>query len=156
MNPILRPLPLLGRILIALVFVFAGISKIGNPAGTVGIMARHGIPLPNLLVYGAIVVELVSGLMLIAGLYARLVAAVLFLYTLLLAMIFHPYWAVPSAQAALQQAIFFEHLSMMGGMLVVAAFGAGPLSLDAWRRRGIEERDVGLAHSGDRPIGRTR
>lgn len=145
MNSALRPFPLVGRILIALIFVLAGISKIGNPAATAGYMTSHGIPLSSLLVYGAIAVELGGGLMLMAGLYARWVAGILFLYTLSLAVIFHPYWAASGSQAALQHAMFFEHLSMMGGMLVVVGFGAGPMSLDALRRRDAAEKVPGWA-----------
>ncbi len=156
MNPVLRPLPLLGRILIALIFVLAGFSKISTTATTAGYMASHGIPAANVLVYGVIAVELVGGLMLMAGLYARWVAGILFLYTLSLAVIFHPYWAAPAAQAVLQHAMFFEHLSMMGGMLFIVAFGAGPLSVDASRQRGAAEWESGFADAGQRPIGRTQ
>ena len=98
-------------------------------------MAKGGIPLSNLLVYGAILMELGVGLLLMVGLFARCAALALFFYTLVLALIFHAYWAAPVAQARLQASIFFGHLSMMGGMLMVVAFGAGALSLDAMLRR---------------------
>ena len=71
--------------------------------------------------------ELGVGLLLMAGLFARCAALALFFYTLVLALIFHAYWAAPVAQARLQASIFFEHLSMMGGMLMVVVFGAGAL-----------------------------
>lgn len=156
MNAALRPLPLVGRILLALIFVLAGINKMSTTGATASYMASHGIPLSNILVYGVIGVELVGGLMLMLGLYARCAAGVLCLYTLALAVIFHPFWAVPGAQAALQHAMFFEHLSMMGGMLFVVAFGAGPMSLDAMRRHGVEGWDSGPTRVGDHPIGRAQ
>jgi putative oxidoreductase len=125
----------LGRVLLALIFVRAGINKLGSIDATAAEMAKAGIPLSNILVYGAILMELGVGLLLMVGLFARCAALALFFYTLVLALIFHAYWAAPAAQARLQASIFFGHLSMMGGMLMVVAFGAGALSLDAVMRR---------------------
>ena len=130
---------LVGRVLLALIFVLAGYRKIWTTAATATYMASHGIPLAGILVYGVIVLELIGGLMLMFGLYARLVAAALFLYTLALALIFHAYWAAPAAEARIQHGFFLEHVSMMGGMLMIVALGAGALSLDTLRRRDIEE-----------------
>jgi putative oxidoreductase len=122
----------LGRLLIALIFIRAGINKLGSIAATVATMRNHGIPYPDILVWGAIALELGGGLMLVAGLYARWVALALFFYTFSLALIFHAYWTVSDPAAARMDASsFFGHLSMMGGMLFVVAFGAGAYSVDA-------------------------
>jgi putative oxidoreductase len=131
MHPLLKPLPLLGRILIALIFVSAGISQLGAIDATSANMASHGIPYPHDLVWGVVALELVGGIMLIVGLLARLVSAAFFFYTLTLAVLFHPYWAFTGEAARTQHAFFFGHLAMMGGMLFVVAFGAGPFSIDA-------------------------
>jgi putative oxidoreductase len=131
MYPVLKPLPLLGRILIALIFVLAGLSKLGAIAATSANMANHGIPYAGDLVWGVVALEIGGGAMLIVGLLARLVALALFFYTLALAVLFHPYWAFTGAAANTQHAYFYGHLSMMGGMLFVVAFGAGPYSIDA-------------------------
>ncbi len=135
MNSLEKLVVVLARILLALIFVRAGINKLGSIDGTAAEMAKAGIPLANLLVYGAILMELGGGLLLIAGLFARWVALALFCYTLTLALIFHAYWNAPAAQAHLQASFFFGHLSMMGGMLMVVAFGAGAYSVDAMMRR---------------------
>jgi putative oxidoreductase len=135
MNESVSPLPALGRILLALIFVQAGISKLGTVASTSANMASHGIPYANLLVWGAIALELVGGLMLMAGLLARLMGFLFFFYTLTLAVIFHRYWAMTGEAARTQHAAFFQHLTIMGGMLYVMAFGAGPYSIDALIRR---------------------
>jgi putative oxidoreductase len=129
-------LPVLGRFLLALIFVQGGIHKLGVIGATATEMAGHGIPLSNILVWGAVAMELGGGLMLMTGLFTRWAALALCLYTLTLALIFHAYWAVPEAAARTQHAAFFNHIAMMGGMLYVVAFGAGPYSLDAlvWRR----------------------
>jgi putative oxidoreductase len=130
-HPLAGAAAALGRILLALIFIRGGIGKIGAIGATVANMASHGVPLPELLVYGAIAVELGGGLMLVAGLFSRWVGLVLCLYTLTLALMFHPYWTMPGAEARAQASVFFGHLSMMGGMLYVTAFGSGAYGLDA-------------------------
>lgn len=131
MDALAKCLPTLGRILIALIFVLAGVDKLGRIGATSATMASHGIPYANVLFWGAVAVELGGGLLLVAGLWTRLVALVLFFYTLALALIFHAYWTFPAAAARSQHGDFFQHIAMMGGMLYVVAFGAGALSLDA-------------------------
>ncbi|WP_374300835.1 DoxX family protein [Ferrovibrio sp.] len=123
--------PLLGRILIALLFIPAGISKIGGFQGTVGYIASKGIPLPQVAAAGTIVVEIAVAAALLVGFKARYAALVLALFTLAAAVIFHNYWAVPAEQVMMQQINFFKNLAIVGGLLFVAAFGAGPLSLDS-------------------------
>jgi putative oxidoreductase len=135
MNESVSPLPALGRILLALIFVQAGISKLGAVASTTANMASHGIPYANILVWGAIALELVGGLMLMAGLLTRLLGFLFFLYVLTLGLVFHRYWDMTGAAARTQHAYFFQHLAIMGGMLYVMAFGAGPYSIDALIRR---------------------
>lgn len=125
------PLPALGRALLALIFVLAGIGKLGAIAVTSAHMADHGIPYANVLVWGAVALELGGGIMLIVGFLTRLVAAAFFFYLLALATIFHAYWTMSGAAAHAQHADFLQHLAMMGGMLYVVAFGAGPYSIDA-------------------------
>lgn len=122
--------PLLGRLLIAFIFVFAGYGKITGFEGTVGYIASKGVPLPQLAAIGAIVVELGGGLMLILGWNARLAAAALFGFTALAALIFHNFWAVPPEMAQNQMIHFMKNVSMMGGLLYVVVHGSGPLSLN--------------------------
>lgn len=136
MHPTLTPLPAAGRILLALIFVLAGIAKLGASAGTVASMSKHGIPYADTLVWGVIALELGGGILLIVGFLTRLVAAAYFFYLLALAFIFHPYWTMVAEAARENHALFFNHLAIMGGMLFVVAFGAGPYSVDAliWGR----------------------
>ncbi len=132
MNTEVSAVSALGRLLIALIFIRAGINKLGSLAATAATMRNHGIPYPDVLVWGAIALELGGGLMLVAGLYTRWVALALFFYTFSLALTFHAYWTVSDPAAARTDAsFFFGHLSMMGGMLFVVAFGAGAYSVDA-------------------------
>jgi putative oxidoreductase len=132
MHPALKALPIVGRILLALIFVLAGIGKLSKVAVTSRAMASHGIPLADYLVWGAVALELGGGLMLVAGLFARLIALAFFAYLLALAVIFQPYWTLTGDAARVAHTLFYAHLSIMGGMLFVAAFGAGPYSIDAF------------------------
>jgi putative oxidoreductase len=131
MNFAAPSLSALGRVLLAYLFVQGGIGKLGNIAGTVQTMASHGIPYPDILVWGAVVLELGGGILLILGLLTRLVAALYFLYLIALMLIFHPYWTMAGEVARMNRALFYNHLAIMGGMLVVVAFGAGRYSIDA-------------------------
>jgi putative oxidoreductase len=137
MHPTLTPLPAIGRVLLALIFVLSGISKLGAIAATSAHMASAGIPYANDLVWGAVALELGGGILLIVGLLTRLVGLAFFFYTLTLAVIFHAYWTMTGAEAHAQHNDFFQHLAIMGGMLFVVAFGAGPYSIDAliWGQR---------------------
>ena len=133
LNQFQNPLALIGRLLLALMFVLAGFSKIGGFAGTVGYMQAKGIPAASVLAVLTIILELGGGLALVFGFYTRWAALALGLFTLLVSFIFHNFWAMPEAQQMMQQLLFMKNLSVAGGMFVLAAFGAGALSLDARR-----------------------
>lgn len=122
--------PLVGRILLALIFVTSGFDKITNFAGTAGYMAAKGIPLTEIALVIAIIIELGGGILLILGWQARRAALAILLLTIPTTLIFHNFWAVDAAQAQDQTIHFMKNLCIMGGMLYVMAFGAGPLSLD--------------------------
>jgi putative oxidoreductase len=131
MDAVEKFVPVLGRLLLALIFILSGYHKIWTMDATAAQMASHAIPLPNILVYGVVALELGGGLLLLFGLFTRWIALAFALYVLVLAVLFHAYWGLPEAQARQQHAAFFEHIAIIGGMLYVVAFGAGALSLDA-------------------------
>ena len=124
------PLALIGRVLLALMFVMAGFSKLGNIDGTAGYIASGGLPFPALLAVVVGAFEVVGGLALAVGFKARWAALALGIFTLLASVLFHKFWAVPAAQQMVQQLMFMKNLAVAGGMFVVAALGAGPLSFD--------------------------
>ena len=134
MNTALQnPFTLTGRVLLALLFLPAGIGKIGGFAGTVGYIGSVGLPLPQLAAVLAIVVEVGGGLALLAGYGTRLAALALALFTLVASFLFHNFWAMPSEQVMMQQLMFFKNIAVVGGLLVLAAHGAGAYSVDARR-----------------------
>lgn len=127
------PLSLAGRLLLAALFLPAGLAKIGGFAGTVGYIASVGLPLPTLGAILAIVLEVGGGLALLLGFQVRLAALALALFTLVASVVFHAFWSMPADQVMVQQLMFFKNLAVTGGLLLLAAGGAGAWSLDARR-----------------------
>jgi putative oxidoreductase len=119
---------LVGRILLSAIFILSGVSKIGAPAMMIGYIGSVGLPFPALALGLAIAIEILGGAALIAGYRTRTTAAVLAIFSILTALIFH------SALADQNQFIhFFKNIAMAGGLLQIVAFGAGRFSLDARR-----------------------
>lgn len=133
MNALQNPLALMARLLLAALFLPAGIGKITGFEGTVGYIASVGLPLATLAAAAAIVVEVIGGLALLVGFGTRWAALVLALFTLVASIFFHNYWGVPAEQQFMQQLLFMKNIGVTGGLLALAAFGAGAFSLDARR-----------------------
>ena len=130
-NALHNPLALAGRLLLALLFLPAGIAKVTGFAGTVGYIASVGLPLPALGAVIAIVVEIVGGVALIAGFGTRIAALILALFTLAASFFFHAYWSVPAYQQFVTQLLFMKNIAVVGGLLTLSAWGAGAWSVDA-------------------------
>ncbi len=131
MNTDNKYLPLAGRILMAAIFVMSGIGKISNPGATIGYISAMGLPLPQLGLVLAIAIEVIGGALLVAGFYTRPVALALAAFSIATGLIFH------NAVGDQNQMIhLMKNFAMAGGLLQIAAFGAGSLSLDARRNRG--------------------
>lgn len=128
-----NPLALLGRILLALLFIPAGVGKLTGFAGTVAYTASAGVPVPQVAVALALLVEIVGGLALLLGWQTRWAALALALFTLVASFFFHKFWALPAEQAGMQQLLFYKNIAVAGGLFAFAAFGAGALSVDARR-----------------------
>jgi putative oxidoreductase len=129
-NALTDALALVGRLLLAAMFVYAGIGKIGGFEGTAGYIASKGLPLPQLLAAGTIALEIGAGVMLAVGWKARWAAFALAGFTVLATLIFHAYWAYPAEQMYTQQLFFLKNMAITGGLLVVTALGAGRWGFD--------------------------
>jgi len=125
--------PLAARLLMVALFLPAGINKIGGFEGTVGYIASVGLPFATLGAVIAVVVEIVAPLALLIGFQTRWAALVLAVFTLVASVFFHNFWAMPAEQQFVQQLMFFKNLGVVGGLLALAASGAGAWSLDARR-----------------------
>lgn len=121
-------LPFAGRIGIAAIFVLSGLSKLAAPAATIGYIQSAGLPLPQVGLAIALLVELVGGAALVLGYRTRLVAGILAAFSIATAFAFH------SALGDQNQFVhFFKNVAITGGLLNVIAFGGGAWSLDARR-----------------------
>ncbi|KQW54631.1 DoxX family protein [Variovorax sp. Root411] len=123
-------LGLIGRILVAYLFIPAGIGKLMGFGGTVGYITSVGLPLPQVGAAIAILVELGLGIALLLGFKTRWTAIVMAIFTVATALFFHKYWSAPDAMKMMQQINFNKNIAIAGGLLAIAAFGAGRFSID--------------------------
>jgi len=117
-----------GRLLIALIFLLSGVGKIFSPAATQAYIAAAGLPAPMLAYVISVVVEVGGGLLLVLGYRTRIVAWVLVVFSIVAALGFHHDFSNQD-----QMIHFMKNLAMAGGLLQVAAFGGGALSIDGRR-----------------------
>lgn len=121
---------LLGRMLLALLFIVSGFGKITGFSATAGYMASKGMPIPEVLLVGTIALELLGGLLLVVGWKARWVALAIALFLIPTTLIFHNPAGLDAQAAQAQTIHFLKNLSILGGMLMVMAFGPGAWSFD--------------------------
>ncbi len=121
--------PMVGRFLIALIFLLSGLGKIGGFAQTAGFMASKGLPMAEVLLVLSIVIEIGAALMLIVGWQARLGAAALFLWMIPVTLVFHNFWAAPADQQQIEMVNFLKNLSITGALLYIMAYGSGRFSV---------------------------
>lgn len=145
MNP--APLPLIGRILIAAIFVLSGVGKVTDFNATADMMAGKGFPLAWLFLTGAIAFELLGGLSLLLGYFTRWGAWLLILFLIPTTLLFHNFWSFTGGEAQMQMINFLKNLAILGGLGYVAAYGAGAFSLDAWREHRAHPVGDDLSHA---------
>ena len=116
---------LVARLLLAALFILAGINKIGAMEGTVGYIAAMGLPLPELVYFVTVALEIGAGLMLAVGFKARYAALALGIFTVLTAVIFHNDFAQDAEITA-----FLKNLAIAGGMFAAFVAGPGRFSID--------------------------
>ncbi|WP_342316891.1 DoxX family protein [Lysobacter sp. FW306-1B-D06B] len=124
-------LSLLGRMLMAAIFIISGAVKVANPEATAGYIASAGLPAPEAALIVAVLIEIVGGVALIVGYRTRTVASVLALFCVVTALSFHTAFNDQN-----QFIHFLKNLTMAGGFLQIAAFGPGTISVDARHRQG--------------------
>jgi putative oxidoreductase len=139
----MRYAPLVGRILFSLLFVASSFGLFTT--GGIHYAAQHGVPGASLLVPLAGVLALVGGLSVLVGFKARWGALLLVLFLVPVTLMMHNFWAVSDPQMAMIERVnFFKNVGLLGGALVIAYFGAGPVSVDEWlRTRALERAEAG-------------
>jgi putative oxidoreductase len=119
---------LLGRILLAVIFVLSGFNKLADIAGTAGYFGSMGLPVPTVTAVVVGLIELLGGLAIVVGFQTRIVSWVLAVFTIATALVAHTGWADQN-----QMIHFLKNVAITGGFLVLASSGAGAYSIDAKR-----------------------
>jgi putative oxidoreductase len=122
--------PLLTRLLIAPLFLVSAIRSLGAVAGTAGYLGRLGLPMPEVMAWIVIVVEISGAIMLIVGWKTRFAAWMLAAFVVVATLLAHRFWAVDPAQYVNQLNHFLKNLAVLGGLLLLAAHGPGRLAFD--------------------------
>jgi putative oxidoreductase len=126
---------LIGRILIAAIFLTSGIAKMTDPAGAVGYMKAAGIPSADVLVWVAALAEVLGGLAVLFGFLTRVAAIGLLVFLAAATVTFHAFWNVTGAEQKMQMVNFMKNLAIGGGLMMLVANGAGRYSADYALRR---------------------
>lgn len=124
----------LGRFCFSFIFITSGFNHFSRE--TISYAAAHGAPMPDITVPLTGIMAIVGGLSIAAGFRAKVGGALIALFLIPITVYMHNFWAITDPQEhMLQMIMFMKNLSMLGGSLIVAYFGAGPVSIDAWTRR---------------------
>jgi putative oxidoreductase len=126
---VMKYLVLAGRILFSLIFILSGFTHFsGSP---IQYAASQGVPFPTVLVPVSGIIALLGGISIVLGFKARIGAWLLVLFLIPVTIMMHNFWTVTDpVMRQLQFAMFLKNLSMLGGALLIAFFGSGPLSID--------------------------
>jgi len=134
----------IGRLLMAVMFLMSGFGKVVAPQATMAWIASVGLPMPTVAYAISIIIELGGGLLLILGWQTRILGAVLSVFAIATALIFHRNVADPN-----QLFHFLKNIAIMGGLFQLIAFGAGGFSLDGRRARAAEGNPGKAKQSAD-------
>lgn len=122
---------LLARILLMILFVMSGWSKLTGFDGTVSYLASLGAPMPTVAAGVAVIMEFFVAILLILGFYTRPLAFLFALFVIGTALIGHPFWTMTDEAARAANSVqFFKNLSICGGLLLLSVTGAGRFSVD--------------------------
>jgi putative oxidoreductase len=126
--------PLTGRLMITYIFATSGMAKVFSWSSNVEYMSTRHLPMIPVLLAIATVIELAGSVCLITGYQIRIAAFVMFLYTTVVTVLFHNYWAASATMAGIQETHFRKNLAIMGGLLMLVYSGAGKWALGKAKR----------------------
>jgi putative oxidoreductase len=130
-----RYAPMVGRVLMALIFITSAFGKIGAFDATAGAMASKGMPMTSVLLVFAIAIELAGATLLVIGWHTRFAALALIVFLVPATLYFHNYWSYPADQVRNQRNHYMKNVTILGALIFVMGMGAGPLSIDGRARR---------------------
>ena len=133
-----RYLAFVARQLLSVIFIIASAGHFSS--GTIALAAGHGVPMASLLVPLSGLIALAGGLSLLFGYRARIGACLLVLFLVPVTLTMHNFWAMSDPMSfQIQLTLFIRNLGLLGGALLIAYYGAGPLSLDEFMARPVME-----------------
>lgn len=115
---------LIGRVMLALIFILAGVGKIMDPAGTTGYMQAMGVPV--MLLWPTVALEILGGLAIAIGYKTHLAAFLLAIFSITAAVFFHTDFG-----DKMQMILFLKNIAMAGGLLLLATSKTTAYSLDS-------------------------
>jgi putative oxidoreductase len=118
---------LLGRIMLALIFILAGVGKIIDPSGTAQYMEMMGVP--AVLLWPTVFLEVAGGIALAVGFKTAVAAFALAIFSIAAAVLFHTNFG-----DQMQMILFLKNIAMAGGLLLLAVGGTTAYSLDRKKR----------------------
>jgi putative oxidoreductase len=121
---------LIGRSLVGVLFLVAGIRKLIAIAGTAAYFTKLGFPMPEVMTWLSVVIEIGGGLLLIAGWQTRRISWFLILYVAIAIAMAHRFWEFDAAQYGNQLNHFLKNLAVIGALLYIVVFGPGRYSVD--------------------------
>lgn len=125
---------LLGRVCFSLIFITSGFNHFSRE--TIAYAAAHGAPMPDITVPLSGIIAIIGGVSIATGFKGKIGGTLIALFLIPITLYMHNFWVITDPQEhMLQMIMFMKNLSMLGGSLIVAYFGAGPVSIDAWTRR---------------------
>ena len=147
----MRSLVPVARLLFVALFLMSAPSHF--KAQTIAYAAQQGVPFASVLVPLSGLMAIAGGLSVLLGWHARVGAWLLVAFLVPVTLMMHAFWAIPDPMTRLmQQAMFMKNLAMLGGALLIAYFGAGPVSLDERERRPVQEAARESIRSCEAPL----
>jgi putative oxidoreductase len=133
-------IPFIGRLLIVYIYATSGYAKVVAWQANVAYMSAHHLPFIYVLLAAATVIEIGGSICLVAGYRARWTAFIMFLYTTIVTLVLHNYWAYQGVIRGATETQFRKNLAIMGGLLLLSYAGAGAWSLDQRKRARASDR----------------
>ena len=125
---------LIGRIMLALIFVMSGWGKLMGLSGFEQNLTNMGVPQPHIMAIVGAAVEFGGGALIILGLGTRIVALIMLVFVCVATYLAHQYWTYPPDQQMMQYINFWKNVAIAGGYITLAAAGAGRISVDGARQ----------------------
>jgi putative oxidoreductase len=124
-------LSLIARILVGILFLVSGVRKLFAVGGVAAYFGKLGMPMADLMVWVAIILEIGGAVLLFIGWQTKIVSWLLMLYVVIATLMAHRFWAFDPPQFANQLNHFLKNLGVIGGLILLAVHGPGPRSLDS-------------------------